>query len=57
MVLHWPELLLVVGPFGDHATWTLSREELVLVQEARRHGGQAGGGYGTQWLQPCRCWL
>mmetsp|Transcript_11428 Transcript_11428/g.29770 ORF Transcript_11428/g.29770 Transcript_11428/m.29770 type:complete len:737 (+) Transcript_11428:2-2212(+) len=34
VVVLWPGLLLVVGPYGDHASWALSDEEkVVLVPE------------------------
>lgn len=34
IVLLWPELLLLIGPFGDHATWTLDpSERMFLVPE------------------------
>jgi len=29
VVLLWPNLLLVVGPYGDHTSWSLAEEEKV----------------------------
>ena len=29
----WSELLIVVGPFGDHASWPLAGDKVVLVPE------------------------
>ncbi|KAF5827151.1 Vps16, C-terminal region-domain-containing protein [Dunaliella salina] len=34
VVVLWPGLLLVVGPYGDHASWTLSEEDKVLLRWA-----------------------
>lgn len=32
VVVLWPGLLLVVGPYGDHASWALPEEEKVGVR-------------------------
>ena len=42
VVVRWPELLLAVGPFGDHASWPLAGDSVVLVTEVRRPRGGEG---------------
>ena len=33
VVVLWPGLLLVVGPYGDHASWAISEDDKVCVGE------------------------
>ncbi|GAX81388.1 hypothetical protein CEUSTIGMA_g8819.t1 [Chlamydomonas eustigma] len=33
VAVQWPELLLLVGPFGDHASWPLTGEAVWMVPE------------------------
>lgn len=37
VIVRWPELLFVVGPYGDSASWELAGEALLLVQEVGGH--------------------